>query len=461
MKKPIAALAALVVAAGASAGAYFAAKNKKDKDDKAQAEKAADNNLFSFDSDSINKATFTFGGDTYTAELRDSVWTLTSGGDFALDQDYINNVCTYMSYLTASTSFPADDSKTASYGLDSAGVIELSDGTQSYKINVGGISPTNDFYYVTLDDRDKVYAVSSLYGSVLKTSRMMLRSKNLVPYEDYNIAQITLEHGGETVYDLTYDSAGGTWSLPPEYSDFAFDQSSVDSIVTVITRLKASLEGMREEAPSDLSVYGLDKPEYTVTVRGLDGTQRTILINTKYDQIKNYSSVYVKETDQVMIMLTGDFSLVDKTPYTFIVKEFTNIDYGSASRIEFTLGDISADFELDTEAGSGKLNGTGFDLNDSSIKLAIQNIVASVGIERLTGIDIEAEPDVENMLLSAQLTAKDGSSMKYELADAGNGQCYVFKNGKYTGALVSAEILSGKNSLAYFYDEFLEAAKMK
>ena len=57
--------------------------------------------------------------------------------------------------------------------------------------------------------------------------------------------------------------------------------------------------------------------------------------------------------------------------------------------------------------------------------------------------------------------AYGGHELTYQLTDAGNGLCYVFINGKYTGALVNADVVSGKNSAAYFYDEFLIAAKMK
>ena len=53
---------------------------------------------------------------------------------------------------------------------------------------------------------------------------------------------------------------------------------------------------------------------------------------------------------------------------------------------------------------------------------------------------------------------KDGSDFKYDLTDAGSGKCYVFIDGKYTGALVSSDILSGINSTSYFYKQFIEEA---
>jgi len=461
MNKPIAALAALVVAAGASVYAVTAVKDKKDEDDKKAAEKAADNILFEFDSKSITKATFKCPDGEYTAEYINDEWELTSGGDFPLDQDYVSNVCTYVGKLTADVSFDNDKDKYAAYGLDDPGVIELYDGEETYRLNIGGISPTSEYYYITLDDRDRVYAVDSLYGSVLKTSREMLFNKYLVPFDDYSFAEIKVSEHGKTVYDLVRNAETDTWSLPDQFSSLPFSQTSVDPLITVTTRVRTSAEGVRETHPSDLSVYGLDNPHFTAELTAIDGTKRTLLINPEYDTENGYSSVYTKETDQVMLFPTIDLTLIKKTPYDFITKNVTNVEYADITALEYTSGDIEAKFTSDTKEGKGTLNGTEFSLNDSAIKLAFQNIVGSLGNENIKNVDISASPKLEDPLLTAAFTKTDGTKFTYQLTDAGNDLCYVFINGKYTGALVSADIVSGKNSAAYFYDEFLIAAKMK
>ena len=58
MKKPIIAFAVLLVAAGASVGAFLAVKNKKDKEDKASSQIIEDNKLVEIDPDSITKVDF-------------------------------------------------------------------------------------------------------------------------------------------------------------------------------------------------------------------------------------------------------------------------------------------------------------------------------------------------------------------------------------------------------------------
>ena len=214
MKKPIIALIVMIVAAAASIGLYFAARDKKEKDDKAAAESAADLILFSFDSNAVNKVEFTCSDGSYTAELSGSEWKLTSGGDFALDQSYVKNVCTYAATLKASKSYSRDESKLSSYGLDKPSVITLYDGQNSYKLNVGTLSTTGDYFYVTVDGRDKVYIVDSLYGSVLRASRVLLRAKDFIPYSDSEVAEISVSASGKEVYRLTKNKDTLAWSLP-------------------------------------------------------------------------------------------------------------------------------------------------------------------------------------------------------------------------------------------------------
>ena len=94
MKKPIIAFAVLLVAAGASVGAFLAVKNKKDKEDKASSQIIEDNKLVEIDPDSITKVDFQCEDGLYTAEYNEETkkWSLTNRSDFPLDQLYLHYV---------------------------------------------------------------------------------------------------------------------------------------------------------------------------------------------------------------------------------------------------------------------------------------------------------------------------------------------------------------------------------
>ena len=87
MKKPIIILAAALVLAGGSMGAFLAVKNKKDAETSQAEAMKKDNVLFSFNEGDINKMEFDLAdGDYIIEKTGDDSWELTSEKDFILDQ---------------------------------------------------------------------------------------------------------------------------------------------------------------------------------------------------------------------------------------------------------------------------------------------------------------------------------------------------------------------------------------
>ena len=463
-RRPVLAFGALVAAAGISVGAFFVAKDKKDKNDKERSEIAADKNLLDFDSSAVKKIEFSCTDGNYTAELKEvngeSEWTLTSGGNFALDQSYLQNVCTYSSKLTAEESYSNDKDKLAEYGLDEPETIELFTDDNSYKIYVGTVSPTLDYYYISVDGKDKVYTIDSMYGSVLRANHVMLRTKKLIPYKSNEIKQVIVKKGDTVSYDLTHDISSDTWSFPAEYSMLEPNQTQLHSLSLILPKVQAALDNMRDEDPSDLKQYGLDKPTYTMTVKGTDGTERNILVNSSFDPENNCSCTYIKETGQVMIFHSDDIAFIQRGYLAFVTTSITHAELSDIKGFEFTSGDIDIKAVYDDATHKLTLNDKELDLNGSESAAAtpFTNFFSTIAAETIVDIDIKSDPELKDPQFTAVFHKTDGSDITYQLTDAGNENCYVFINGKYTGALVSSDILSGMNSAPYFYKKFAEEA---
>lgn len=458
MKKVIISVVALLIVAGGSFGAFLAVKNKSDKETKQQASELADNVLFSFDDESIKEINFECPDGQYKAVVNDEGdWKLESG-EFALDQTYIDALLTLVSDFTAETNYgEADSSKKSMYGLENPSeTITLSDGTKNYKIYVGNISPTNDYYYIMVDGKDKVYTVDSVHGSVLKASRLMIKSKELIPYKNNEIKQITVKKDGKTVYDLTFDTESSTWSLPKEYSNLPFDQTAVTSMLTTVTRLEA--QQLLEENLDDFSKYGFDKPVAEVTVKGIDGTEQNILVSDKTDENKTYSYALIEDTNQVQMYYFSDLDFVDNKPIDFLPDSTTVATMYDVTGFDLTFGDINDSFTMDIANNILKVNGKEADIKNSENSTAFQNFYNALSILIFTETDVDASPDNSEPLLSAVFHVNDGTDIKIDLVDAGNDKCYVFKDDVYTGGLIDMSRITGKTSVRSFYDTFFEIA---
>ncbi len=457
MKKNVIALVVLLAAAGGSVGAYLAVKNKKDDETKQYQEQIADLNLFNFDAESINKIDFISSEGEYTAELIDSQWQLTSGDDFALDQDYINLLCTYAGELTAETSYSGNK---ADYGLDDANAttIILSGGGQSYTLHIGNVSPTSDYYYVSVGDKSQIYAVSSLYGSEFSTDRLMLKAKDLVPYDDYEISEIIIKKNGEITCELKYDPEAYSWSLPEEYSGLTFDNTAVTSMVNSMTRLEA--EQMLDENLEDLSKYGFDDPYAEITIKGLDGTERVITIGSAYNG-GTYTNVLIGDDNQVEAYYTADLSFADKTPFDFLADTVYNPSMYEITGLDLTFGGKEYNITVDTNESKGTFNGAEFDMNIMNVSTAFQNFYSSFTTVILSGIDINADPALDEPLLTAVYHCSDGTDFTYQIVAGENENCYIFNDGKYTGMLLASSRLTGKNSVQSFLEKFISTANLE
>jgi len=448
MNKPIVALTALVIAAGGSVGAYMAVKNKKDTETKQAEEAAASLSIYNFDPYSVEKLEITAEDGSYTIEKSDDDWVLTSGGDFDLEQDYITLICEYASDLTAIDSYAIDADN---YGLTPpSSSVTLYSGDSSYTINVGNMSPTGNCYYISTGNDSKAYAVDTINGSALKLDGKMLHTKSIVPYSDYDIVQLTVSKGGEVVYDLNYDDETG-WSLPEEYSCFKFDSTRVSSVIATLTRLE--VQKILEKDPADLAPYGLEEPYAEIYVKGKDGTERRILAGDTYgDLTERY--VLLCEDAQLESCYTADLGFIDYTPFNYILQEFYNPDYSEITGFELSFNGREDSFTCDSEALAGTMNGTAFDLNDQDTLTAFQNFYRSFSNVYLSDIDIEAEPELKDPILTVVYHLKDGGDRTYQLTDAGNGQAYIFADGEFTCQLMDQEALTGKNSLLSFFEKF-------
>ncbi len=455
MKKIIISFLILLIAAGGSLGIYMNIRSKNEKETKKQQEKVADLQLFSFASDTIDKIVINNPDASYTAELQDDRWVLTDGGDFDLDNEYMELIRSYFSTLTAAGKHTGD---LADYALDDEHVstVTLSGGGQSYTVSIGGISPTKEYYYVMVAGKPDIYSVESVYGSGsnFSTEKMMLKSKDLVPYDDDEIERITAIKDGKVTFDLTYDQESGEWSLPEEYSDFGFDITAVTSMINVLTRLQA--EQMLDENLEDMEKYGFDDPYAEVIIKGKDGTERHIIAGD-FSEDGTYANLLVynsgsEDKNQVEVYYKSDVDFVDYTPIDFITTTVYNPSQYDVSRFKVSYDGKEYEFIMDQEQKKCQYNG-------QTIQLAVQNILTeftnyynSFSIYVVKRLDLEAEPELKDPLLSVEYDLTDGTKRTYQLTDAGNQQCYVFIDGKYTGEIVSDSSLIGNSSVQNYFD---------
>ena len=455
MKKQLIAFLVLLLAAGVSVGVFLNVRDNKNKEEKKQQEEIADLNLLSYDSQSIDKIRIDNPDGSYTFELKDEKWVVTEGEEFTPDHDYMSLICTYFSNLTASASHSGDPQD---YGLDpaNASTITLSGGGQSYTVSVGSVSPTKEYYYVTVDGKSKIYSVDSVYetGNNFNTDKMTLKSRHLIEYGDNDFSQITIIRDGKLACELTYDEATEKWSLPEEYSDFELDVTAVTSMINVMTRLEA--EQMLDENLTDMAKYGFDDPYAEVIVKAKDGSERH-LIAGDFSNDGVYANFLIydgndKNINQTELYFRSDVDFIDSSPINFINTTIYNPTMYDLKGFSVEYYDEKYEFTFDHDQKKCFYNGQTIQMAVSSMLTALTNYYNSFSIYTVKRIDTEVKPELKDPLFTAEYEMADGTKIVYQLTDAGNKMCYVFIDGEYTGEIISDDCLISNNSVDNYFD---------
>lgn len=459
MKKAVIAVVALAAAAGISVGTLLAFKNKSEKAVNEESAIQADNVLFQFNSDDISKLDIESAGVSYTIELVDGNWEMTSSSAdiFDVNQVTLQGVCSYMSVLTADTNYgEATEENKAKYGLDDPYVITAYDSENSYTLYVGNLSPTGDYYYVYTNEKNSIYASGMSTVQPVLVDRMLLKNDKFTDYDSGDIVGMTLKRGGETIYDLTYDDEDLEWKMPEEYSILELDQTVPSNAALMMVRLTA--EFMVEDTPDDVELYGFDEPyaEFTISMR--DGNQETILISDYAGISSDYIYTYLERYKQVEAYYRADLSFVTCDLFDIVTKTVGTANILTVSEVEVSGDIINEKFVFDQDNKKVTCRGAELDLANAEIYSFFETFYNSFSYFTIDSIDIDVEPGLEDPILSAKYTLNSGSTKQIDLVDAGDDRCYVFIDGKYTGTLISKNNLTGTSGVSANYASFCTIA---
>ncbi|MCM1132258.1 MAG: DUF4340 domain-containing protein [Ruminococcus flavefaciens] len=456
MKKIIIAVAVLAVLAGISIGAFVAVKSNSDKEAQQQAETLADNVLFDIDSEAINKMEIRYPDSSYTADFTDDgEWVLTgssTGEEFEMNQTTLNQICTFISTLTADTSYgEATEENKAKYGFNEPYEVTVYDDSSSYTLYIGGKSPTGDYYYAYTDTKNKIYAILSADAEAIITTRLSIQDDSFLPYSETEITALTVKKDGEIAYTFTKNADTSLWELPEEYSMLTVNQTRPSNIVTIITRLTAV--EMFEKSADDFTKYGFDNPTAEFIVTASDGTEKTFLFSKYGKNAETYYHVYLKDSEQVETYYVGDFSFLDFEIYDLIMQTVECANMYAVSEFEINCPELTETFTIDQTEGIAECRGNEIDLNNAELISLFQTFYNIFSYIQITDIDVESQPELVDPVLSVKYTKTSGTETSIDLVSTGDGnKCFVFSDGIYTGTITDSSFISGSTSMVSAYE---------
>ena len=456
-------LISLLVLLGLAGGGYALVDHIKSQQEQAEQEEAASLKLFSFDPNTVDSVEVTNSDGYFRIGSNESGWEVTETDfphPFTLNNYYVNVINSSMGQLTAKKKIQADSESLSSYGLDDPVTVVCHAGGADYTLLVGTGSVTNEFYYVTVPDSDTVYAIDYQVGEALRGGIGYLREPYLFHYTENLIRGFSLDHLGETAYDLTMDEAG-QWQLAAPITDVDIDTVQVNSILTDLVRVEyASFEKYIEDE-AELAAYGLDKPAYTVTLSTENA--QTVLYFPDFDPNDAVLYVYNPEEQSVGTINMRDSSFLTGKWQQLVRPALLQVPFEQAESLDVTVDGKHFTLSIDHENGTYKLDDIDITAMNDNIKRIFENLYASVSemkfeeIVENPDVDVDAptgmQPDC-----SFVYTLTDGSQRTLELVSTTEENTYwAYIDHRCIGEKVRRNALSGTSGVLNFLEKMTDA----
>lgn len=229
-------------------------------------------NLTTLESDRVTEISYTINGTTLSYSKSDDTWFDESDNKAPVNQDYITNMLSKISNLSADKIVVEEAEDLGEYGLDKPTMMinVTSDDKTTVELSIGDSLGVGSGYYAKLADKNTVYAVAEdIYSAFNHTQTEMLLIEEFPEITTTNITKISVTKDNNPIFKADYDQSAAdageyyAWKISKPYKTIQKgDPTKFDSYFESYSSV--SLSECVDYKGSDLSKYGLDNPSATI-----------------------------------------------------------------------------------------------------------------------------------------------------------------------------------------------------
>jgi len=374
-------------------------------------------------------------------------WYLANEDEIKLSQSVIDGIVIASSNLVASEVIESEVEDIAKYGLDgSYYVAGKTDKGVEYKIILGSILYNREGYYAMLEGDTTVYAISNYSANQIYASRAELLDLNIFQGSLNEVTSFSLYKDEEIQFTVETDpNPDIVWIITHPVLSKA-DIGNADEMINNL--LDLSRDEYIDVNPDDLSIYGLEYPNYSVTIN-INEVAYTMLIG-KEDIISNTFYAKMSDTEEVFSINASTMTFLDNEAIDMVyvipyIPRLTNV---KSVEINFTGVDtLLLEIEFNPE----------HNLMDYTFNGTLINMVAgaqtwgSFFFQQMISVPVvELDPDWE---ISGEpygrlvYTYTDEVFETIEYYERDEDTCYFVRNGYYSGLVIDRTYISQDRGL--------------
>src|SRR6185436_1926974 len=243
-------------------------------------------------------------GETTRVQKTGETWKLVEPEAVEADAVALSTLTTTIAGLEVERVVDENPTDVKQYGLDPARVdvgFRVKGEKNFRHLLVGQKTPTGGDLYVKKPDEKRVFLIPAYHDTGLNRTPFDLRDKDAIKFDRDKADGFEITHDGTT---RQFAKTGMEWKVVKPVA-VRGDYAAVEGEVTRVSSLQ--MHKIVAQNATDLKQYGLDKPDFTVTVSS-GSSRATLLVGKKGDD-----GLYAKDVSRPLIFtveetVTQDFA---------------------------------------------------------------------------------------------------------------------------------------------------------
>jgi hypothetical protein len=303
----------------------YKGKGAKDEDEK----------LLALSSDDVQKVTFKKENETISFQKNEEgEWLITEPLEAKADKYEADRFASDFSDLKIERVVEEEPEELEKYGIPQKDIsLWFKDKEKPIKILIGMENPLDQTFFTKRDDETRVVLIPSSLKTLMEKTLFDFREKNIFKFEADDVKSVKLQ-ARKTRWEAS--KKGEEWFFNNPVNALA-QSSKIDNILSSLSSLKAKEFISEEKKKDDVKKYGLDRPEYEITLgMPLENQEVTFSFHKEEDKLYATTSLSTK------IVATEDSLLSDleKEAEQLREKEVANFYSWEVNRLHLKMGEI-------------------------------------------------------------------------------------------------------------------------
>ncbi len=302
---------------------------------KGQGEKGEEEKLLALSSDDVQKVTFKKEDETITFQKdEEGEWLITEPLEAKADKYEVDRLASDFSDLKIERVVEEEPEELEKYEIPQKEInLWFKDKDEQVKILIGMENPLGNTFFAKRDDETRVVLIPSHLKSLMEKSLFDFREKNIFKFETDDVKSVKLQ-----AKKIRWEASrkGEEWFFKNPVNALA-QSSKIDNILSSLSSLKAKEFVSEEKKKDEVKKYGLDRPEYEITLgMPLENQEVTFSLHKEEDKLYVTTSLSTKIVEAEDNLLSD----LEKEAEELREKEVANFYSWEANRLDLKKGKI-------------------------------------------------------------------------------------------------------------------------